>query len=304
MQGESARRWRAVAIGAAVLGVLSLLAAGLLALAVRERAGAADSAWAQALAVSSGLERLAAALHDSDLAASKEGAGDLDSQAQTEAAGRASLEMRALDRLVPAGSQAEAARARLDLLVTEKVAVDTETVKVRRGEAVARRTAPELGRLLGERIRGTIEELERQMRLHTDSQLSDLRSGLLRDLTGLLVALLASLVAMLLGAVATLRAPSAPAPDNAVYLSPGEPPAVAPPLLQDVLDSLTDGVLVVDAYGKLIASSPPAAAILDLDERVPGAKRRGPRGLYLALGNRRSFDRHATRSSGPWRESG
>ena len=184
--------------------------------------------------------------------------------------------------LVPDGSLAEVARARLELLAKDALAADADDVQARRGDAAGGRSRPELGRLLAERARASADALDRGMRQTADSQMADLRAGLLRDLGWLLAVLTAALV-LVRGRVGL---PS-PIPDH--RREPGGLPLagggarVAPPMVQDVLDTLSDGVLVFDAHGTLLASSPSAAATLDLDARGAGAgKRRGPRrGLYL-----------------------
>ena len=283
--GEVPGRWRrsAALVGVSV-GILALVGAGFLAVSGREKAKNLAAASARSLDVSSCLEQLTAALRDSAAAAARfrDAGGDGDARAQKEAADRAGRALRELGLLVPDGSLAEVARARLELLAKDALAADSDEVQARRTDAAGDRSRPELGRLMAERGRAAADALDRGMRQTADSQMADLRAGLLRDL-GWLLAVLVAALASFAGALASLlRSPSA-SRDRAVYLSSAEAPKVAPPMVQDVLDTLSDGVLVFDAHGTLLASSPSAAATLDLDARGAGAgKRRGPRrGLYL-----------------------
>ena len=280
--GEQPRRGkRRAALLAAGLGLLALGAAARLGLAAREKSAAAAGATAQGLAISSALDRLSARLVESEAAAGRfqQSAEAEHADAQGEAAEATRPVLRELERLVPDGSQADAARVLLELLVAEKVGADREAIRTRQGEAGATASPPDLVRLLGERVRSTAAEVDRQTRLATESRTAELRTALGEDLGWLLAALAAVLAAF--GVAIAVALSSRGAPDRALYLDPDEPPAVAPPLLQDLLDSLTDGVLVVDAHGKLVATSPAASAILDVDGRGAAARRRGPRGLYL-----------------------
>ncbi len=281
--GEPPVRRRSSALVAVSVGILALAGVGFLAIAAREKAKDLAAASARGLDVTSALEQVTAALRDSAAAAARfrESAGDADARAQKDAADRAGRALRELGVLVPDGSLAEVARARLELLAKDALAADTDDVQARR-EAAGGGNRPELGRLLAERARAAADTLDRGVRQTADSQMADLRAGLLRNLAWLLAVLMVALAAFAGALASLLRSPSA-APNRAVYLSAADAPKVAPPLVQDVLDTLSDAVLVFDAHGTLLASSPSAAATLDLDARGAGAgKRRGPRrGLYL-----------------------
>jgi len=251
----------------AALGLLALVSAGVLALAVRGKVAAASADAAQAQGVFTSLDRVSAALEESQAAASRfrETAEANDARAAKEATDRVGLEIRALGRLVPEGSAAGAARTRLDLLVAQQLAAGAG--------------GGELGRLLGERVHASIDDVGHRTRQVLDVQAAELRDGLARDLGLLLLALGTTLGSGIALARAALASSSGR--DRVLYLSVGDPPPTAPPLLQDAVEALNDGVLVVDAHGRRIACNPAAMTILDLEGSEPAGKRRGPQGLYF-----------------------
>ncbi len=258
----SRRLWSAVAVIALGLAVAGwVLRTGAL--------QAINQANARADSIGASLERLVASL--ARMAAAERGLAllgrEADTQALTTAVADVETAMAAVSTItapLPQQGPVEALR----MLVAEAVTTSRQTARLRKAEAAdaaMRRAASDEDQVLRDQVQRSAAEIAESARHQAEE--AQAAAGR-RSAVALALAVLgglAALASVLLGVWvgSSFRQDSyrsAPREDS------------ADPLLPQHLGTLDDGVLAIDAHGKLIASNPAADALLGLGESGAGSR--------------------------------
>ncbi|HEY6554837.1 MAG TPA: PAS domain-containing protein [Vicinamibacteria bacterium] len=260
----SRRLWSAVAVLALGLAVAGWVLKTSALQAINHASARADS-------IGASLERLVASL--ATLAAAERGLALLGREADTQALSAAvadvesaMAEVSSITAPLPQQTPVEALR----MLVAEAVTTSRQTARMRKAEAAeaaTRRAASDEDQVLRDRVRQAGAEIAAAARQQAEE--AQAAAGR-RSSAGLALGALgavAGLASVLLG----LGAGSSPRHES--DRSAARADAANPdPLLPQVLGTLDDAVLAIDAHGKVIASNAAADALLGLGESGAGSR--------------------------------
>jgi len=264
----SRRLWSAVA-------VLSLGLAAVGWILRTSTLQAVSQANAKADAISASLERLGSSL--ATMSAAERGLAvmgrEADTQALTAAMGNVDRALGAVTTLTSDLPQ-EASIDSLRVLVAEAVEASGQIARLRKAEgadAAMRRAVSDEDKVLRENVTKTATEIAAAAR----SQAENAEKA---AATKAVVATVLGGGGGLLGLVAVFLGLAGAQPGrHESYRSAAREEGPGEPMLPQVLSTLDEAVLAIDAHGKLVASNPAADALLGLGDSGPGAR---PHTLY------------------------
>jgi PAS domain S-box-containing protein len=261
----SRRLWSAVAVLALGLVVAGWVLKTSALQAINQASARADS-------IGASLERLVASL--ATMAAAERGLAllgrEADSQALSAAVAdveRAMAEVSSITAPLPQQTPVEALR----MLVAEAVTTSRQTARMRKAEAAeaaTRRAASDEDQVLRDRVRHSGAEIAAGARQQAEE--AQAAAGR-RSSAGMALAALgglAGLASVLLG----LGTGSSSRHESYRSTARGDGANADPLLLPQVLGTLDDAVLAIDAHGKVIASNAAADALLGLGESGAGSR--------------------------------
>ncbi len=260
----SRRLWSAVAV----------LSFGLVAVGWMLRTSALQAinqANAQADAIGAGLQRLVASL--ATMAAAERSLALMGRQADTDALTSAAADvdrsMAAVSALTSALPQEGSVDA-LRVLVAEAVTTSRETARLRKtegAEAAMKRAVSDEDRVLREHVQRSAADIasaarEQAAKTQGAAATKSVVASVLGGLGGL-----AGLAAILFGLSGTR-----PVRHEPYRPAPREETPHGEPMLPQILGTLDEAVLAIDAHGKVIASNAAADALLGLGDSGPGSR--------------------------------